>query len=260
MPGDPTPPGTSVVEITLTPDGAATFLRLTHSGLPAEAVEPHTDGWDHFLPRLVIAGAGGDPAAPEPSTTATTRRLKCPDTESLVVKGQRSMQAVDVLRGQLTQAHEMLEFAIDGLSDEQLHYRFPGATIQAAGPIYVHVISNEDLLITTKLRNKEPIYVADGWADKLGIDINDGYLTEEWATSLKITDLVLLQSYAQAVYAASDAYLASITADDLNGTVDFMGEMRIGDYLGRIIVWHAVAHGGEIAAIKGMFGLQGAPW
>jgi len=55
-PGDPTPPGASTVEVTLTPDGeAGTHLHLRHSGLPIEAVEGHAVGWDQFLPNLVTA-------------------------------------------------------------------------------------------------------------------------------------------------------------------------------------------------------------
>jgi uncharacterized protein YndB with AHSA1/START domain len=56
------PPGSSTVEVTLTPDGDHTTLRLVHSGLPSAAeVESHTFGWDHYLARLQILGTGGDP-------------------------------------------------------------------------------------------------------------------------------------------------------------------------------------------------------
>ena len=59
-------PGSSRVEITLTPDGDGTRLHLVHSGLPsAEAAEAHSYGWDEYMPRLAIAAAGGDPG-PEP--------------------------------------------------------------------------------------------------------------------------------------------------------------------------------------------------
>jgi uncharacterized protein YndB with AHSA1/START domain len=61
-----TPPGASTVEITLTPDGDGTLVRLVHTGLPTpEAVEAHGVGWDQYMPRLVIAAAGGD-AGPDP--------------------------------------------------------------------------------------------------------------------------------------------------------------------------------------------------
>ena len=56
-PGDPTPPGSSRVEVTLVADGADTILRLRHSGLAPEAIEGHTQGWDQFLPSLAeVAG------------------------------------------------------------------------------------------------------------------------------------------------------------------------------------------------------------
>jgi uncharacterized protein YndB with AHSA1/START domain len=63
--GHPIPPGSSTVEITLTPDGEGTLLRLRHSGLPVGAGADHAVGWEHFLPRLAIEAAGGD-AGPDP--------------------------------------------------------------------------------------------------------------------------------------------------------------------------------------------------
>ncbi len=63
--GDDSPlqPGSSTVEITLTPDGDATVLRLRHSGLDAEQRKFHAEGWDHFVPRLGIVAEGNDPGA-----------------------------------------------------------------------------------------------------------------------------------------------------------------------------------------------------
>jgi uncharacterized protein YndB with AHSA1/START domain len=46
-------PGESTVEISLTPDGAGTILRLRHLGLNAEERTKHGLGWDQFLPALV---------------------------------------------------------------------------------------------------------------------------------------------------------------------------------------------------------------
>jgi len=63
--GAPLPPGASTVEITLTPDGGGTILRLRHSGLPPALHDIHAQGWDHFLPRLLEAAEGRDPG-PDP--------------------------------------------------------------------------------------------------------------------------------------------------------------------------------------------------
>lgn len=56
-------PGASTVEYTCTPDGDGTILRMVHSGLPADQLPPHGQGWDRFLPRLVAVAAGRDPDA-----------------------------------------------------------------------------------------------------------------------------------------------------------------------------------------------------
>jgi uncharacterized protein YndB with AHSA1/START domain len=55
------PPGTTVVEFDLVPEGAGTILRLTHRGIPPEDVPIHRQGWDVFVPRLATAATGGDP-------------------------------------------------------------------------------------------------------------------------------------------------------------------------------------------------------
>jgi uncharacterized protein YndB with AHSA1/START domain len=59
--GHPIPPGSTTVEITLHREGDKTRIRLAHRGLPEDAIDDHTHGWDHYLGRLAIAAAGGDP-------------------------------------------------------------------------------------------------------------------------------------------------------------------------------------------------------
>lgn len=63
-------PGSSRVEITLTPEGDGTLVRLRHLDLPtAEERGSHREGWTHYLARLAVAGAGGDPG-PDPQATS----------------------------------------------------------------------------------------------------------------------------------------------------------------------------------------------
>jgi uncharacterized protein YndB with AHSA1/START domain len=59
------PPGSSLVEIDLTPTNGSTVVRFTHSGLPPAAVPDHTNGWNHYLDRLILAASGRDPG-PDP--------------------------------------------------------------------------------------------------------------------------------------------------------------------------------------------------
>ena len=51
-------PGSTLVEITLTPDGDDTILALRHTGLPVGVRDEHASGWGHFLPLLATAASG----------------------------------------------------------------------------------------------------------------------------------------------------------------------------------------------------------
>jgi uncharacterized protein YndB with AHSA1/START domain len=64
-PDHPVPPGSSTVEITLTPRGGRTVVRLRHTGLPAAMRAIHGEGWAHYLARLATVLEGGDPG-PDP--------------------------------------------------------------------------------------------------------------------------------------------------------------------------------------------------
>ena len=58
---DELPAGSSTVEFRLTAIDTGTRVDLCHSDLPDTAVRGHADGWANFLPRLGVAGTGGDP-------------------------------------------------------------------------------------------------------------------------------------------------------------------------------------------------------
>jgi uncharacterized protein YndB with AHSA1/START domain len=48
-------PGSSTVEVTLTPADGGTHLRLVHSGLPERVLAGHDSGWDEQLGNLTRA-------------------------------------------------------------------------------------------------------------------------------------------------------------------------------------------------------------
>jgi uncharacterized protein YndB with AHSA1/START domain len=64
-PDHPVPAGSTRVEIDLKPLDGGTLLRLTHHGLPEVMRDRHEFGWSHYLGRLKIVTAGGDPG-PDP--------------------------------------------------------------------------------------------------------------------------------------------------------------------------------------------------
>src|SRR5262249_2649938 len=62
---DRRPPGSSTIEITLTPTPHGTRVTVEHRDLPPEQAAQHAAGWPHFLARLTAAAAGHDPG-PDP--------------------------------------------------------------------------------------------------------------------------------------------------------------------------------------------------
>jgi uncharacterized protein YndB with AHSA1/START domain len=62
------PPGSSRVEVELTPDGDGTLVRLRHLDLPEQSREIHGQGWDLFLGSLAQVAEGKD-AGPVPPET-----------------------------------------------------------------------------------------------------------------------------------------------------------------------------------------------
>ena len=55
------PPGSTRVEITLTPHLEGVVLRLRHTGLPEADRDSHGWGWGHYASRLKSASEGRDP-------------------------------------------------------------------------------------------------------------------------------------------------------------------------------------------------------
>jgi uncharacterized protein YndB with AHSA1/START domain len=66
---DRLPPGSSTVEITLTPIPDGTRVTVEHRDLPPEEARQHAVGWSHFLARLTVAATGRDPG-PDPFARA----------------------------------------------------------------------------------------------------------------------------------------------------------------------------------------------
>jgi uncharacterized protein YndB with AHSA1/START domain len=57
------PPGSTRLVVRLTAHGEGTRVDLEHGGLAPREAPKHAIGWPHFLERLSVLAAGGDPGA-----------------------------------------------------------------------------------------------------------------------------------------------------------------------------------------------------
>jgi hypothetical protein len=84
---------------------------------------------------------------------------------------------------------------------------------------------------------------------------------EDWGRRLRV-ELDALSAYAQAVYAATDEYFATVPDIDLNHEVDLTA-MGFGRHPATWVITNMLQnvalHCGEIAVLKGLHGRSGYP-
>jgi hypothetical protein len=170
------------------------------------------------------------------------------------------MQATALLREQIQQAHRFLEATMEGVTSDQAHWAPPG-TANPLAATYVHAIASEDLAINMVLKGDAPLYATE-WAEKTGISEVQPLSSAEWARRVQI-ELPTTRSYAHAVHAATDAYLATLTDEDLTRNLDLttfgLGHMTVGTILNRMVLGHIDNMTGEISVLKGLQGAKGYP-
>ena len=107
-------------------------------------------------------------------------------------------------------------------------------------------------------RGRGTVWESGDWATKTDRDAPEARQTQEGAQSGAQYDLAAFREYAQAVYAATDDYLANVSDDGLEAEVEtFAGKTPAGTYVGTTCLWHVISHQGEISALKGAQGLKG---
>ena len=171
------------------------------------------------------------------------------------------MNTVDILRSNLADAHWLLEQTVAGLSPEHLHWSPPG-TANTVAATYAHAIGNEDAFVQGKLKGV-PLLAEGEWAGRDGISLPIPERESDWfAWSRAVrVDLPASRRYAEAVYAATDAYLASLTAAQLDSPppTPIPGNQTLSWLVYNLLTMHLNLHTGEIAVVKCLQGLQGHP-
>lgn len=167
-----------------------------------------------------------------------------------------------LLREYFKVGHEFLEGTMQGVTSEMAHWTPPGKA-QPLGANYAHVIISEDFLVNGVIRGAAPL-LASTWEGRVGVSEFPPQAPpwNDWANEVQV-DLERLRGYGQAVYEATDNYLASLSDDDLDRSLDLsalgFGQQTVGWFLG-ILLFNVHTHTGEIACLKGLQGAQGYPF
>lgn len=172
---------------------------------------------------------------------------------------------VNILHEQLKDAHSVVEATMEGVTDEIAASMPPGKANPIAGT-YAHLLFSEDFFVHGLLQQKTPLYESD-WKEKTGIsELQPTEWAEAYPKWLKevTVEVSKAREYAQAVYASTENYLASLTDADLERDIDMsafgMGDKKLSYVISAFFIGHARDINGEISVLKGIQGLKGYQW
>jgi hypothetical protein len=174
------------------------------------------------------------------------------------------MNTVELTQYALGNAFGILDQVTGDLTQDLADLPAPGIA-NPIGATYWHAVSGADEVAHRWVQGQAPLFEQDGWREKVLTvpapepTVGSGdYLT--YMRTIRV-DLPALHAYSQAVAGALQAWLALLTPDDLDRTLNTpIGESSMVQVLEVFVIWHINAHCGEIAALKGCQGVKGYPF
>ena len=166
------------------------------------------------------------------------------------------MNAVDVIRSEAKDSYEWLERIVSDVSPEQAAWRPPGKANSIAAT-YAHTIISADVDLTRHFHGRVPLVTTEGWVARLGLN---ELFPDEWPADAEI-DWELLHQYGHEVQRHVLQLVNSLTQADLDRRFQ-MVPTSLGMWSGMDVYSlragrHIWMHGGEIACLKGIQGMQG---
>ena len=170
------------------------------------------------------------------------------------------MNGIETTRETLDLVHQYLEAAIGDCDNETLTKMLPGSTVGPISGIYLHAISSEDWAIQELLQGKPKLILAEKWYEKLGIP---SPATGRGAGMGQGADIAAGLPGLRKGGVRLDGRLAGIGDGRGPEQGDPVGRDQTHNaawILADVVHSHLGFHAGEIAALKGVFGLKGLPW
>lgn len=164
------------------------------------------------------------------------------------------MDAVTYARKTLEQSFHLFNVIVDGLTDEQYNWK-PEGTANNIAKSHVHAMSSIDFFINATLVGGQMI-----WPELVAQHRLPENPTEIWAHASPLP-FAPMKEYGIRVQKSALDYVSSLSGADLDREVDthFFGKKNVA-FLVSLSGVHAMGHGGDIAAIKGLQGLKGLPF
>jgi uncharacterized damage-inducible protein DinB len=172
------------------------------------------------------------------------------------------MEINEMLSNGLASILRVLEYTLEGLSVDDINWQ-PKPDCNSIGWLAWHPTRWQDLQIS-RFMGEEQLWIKDKWYEKFGrpADPNEigGRMTPEDLAKFKAPDARTLLDYYRAVLARSQKYIATLTKEDLDKTVEgtpFPKPPTKGTLL-FMVISDGLQHAGQAAYVRGM--KQGLGW
>jgi hypothetical protein len=168
------------------------------------------------------------------------------------------MDILDYIQRQIVGVRHMVDMTMKDMTPELFNWPAPG-TANTISATFMHFMNVEDNFVQKIIQGKTSVWDSGEWSKITGVP-KPPSIGEDWSEyKHKRIELQPLLEYEAAVWAATDAYLATLRADELDRKVKVAGgERTVADML-LLATSQSLSHNGEIAALKGVQGVKGLP-
>ena len=172
-----------------------------------------------------------------------------------------AMTQQELLRKSLRSMHALLDKAVEGMTADQLNFRPREGGVSGFFSLW-HYVRTEDNIVNFVVQRKPTVWLENGYDVFFGLPrTSQGTgMTEDEANAVRIEDVAKWHEYQQAVWAATDAYLADMSPEEFESrrvVIKPLPEMSLWDGLYGVCLSHGYRHVGEIEYVRGVQGLGG---
>jgi uncharacterized damage-inducible protein DinB len=174
------------------------------------------------------------------------------------------LHATDFIRDSFRRLHRSLEDSTQDLSLEQLNFT-PDDQHHSIAWILWHAYRTEDLIRSRSLQGHPDRWSQDGWSGRLGLpEQGQGTgMPPGEAQRIRIEDYAGFMQYARIVADDTDAYLATLTEEQLEEMQPWRsapgGQDTLAAVIGNHVMTHIYGHRNEIYWLRSLQGLKGSP-
>ena len=170
-----------------------------------------------------------------------------------------NLSQLEVIRQGMTQMHGMLDKAVSQMTADQLNHRSEEG-VSAFFSLW-HYVRTEDNIVNYCAQRRNTVWLADGWNEHFNLHrtAQGTGMTKEQADAVILNDVDGWLAYQQAVWAASDEWLAGLAPDNLEDEILIKPAppMTTWQALTGMLLYHGFRHIGELEHARGQLGLGG---